>query len=107
MLAVPRAAPAEGVRARTSWAAAMFRRVLVLLALLLSLAAPSLSAQTARQGHAAVQTKDCTVYVTRTGTKYHRAGCSYLRRSAIAVARSEAIKRGNTPCKRCGGSSCE
>lgn len=41
-----------------------------------------------------------TVYVTKTGTKYHRAGCSYLRRSAIATT-LKAAKARYTPCSRC------
>lgn len=30
------------------------------------------------------------VYVTRTGAKYHRGGCQYLRRSQIAITRADA-----------------
>ena len=45
---------------------------------------------------------DPIVYVTRTGRKYHRAGCSYLRRSAIPKRLSEAKAAGYTPCSRCG-----
>jgi hypothetical protein len=41
-----------------------------------------------------------TVYVTKTGAKYHRAGCSYLRRSAIATT-LQAAKARYTPCSRC------
>ena len=41
-----------------------------------------------------------TVYVTKTGTKYHRAGCSYLRRSAIQTTLKSAKAR-YTPCSRC------
>jgi hypothetical protein len=33
-----------------------------------------------------------TVYITRTGAKYHRAECRYLSRSKIAVALAEAAK---------------
>ena len=55
----------------------------------------------------AADTKDCTVYITRTGHKYHKQGCSSLRRSSMSVARSEAIKSGLTPCRRCGGSDCD
>lgn len=44
-----------------------------------------------------------TVYGTKTGTKYHGAGCSYLRGSAIPMSLSDAIARGLTPCSRCGG----
>jgi methylphosphotriester-DNA--protein-cysteine methyltransferase len=85
----------------------MFRRFFVLLALLLSLAIPIGLSYAAGQSHAAVQTKDCTVYVTSTGHKYHRAWCQYLKSNAIKLSRSEAIKGGYTPCKRCGGSECE
>lgn len=54
-----------------------------------------------------VEAGDCTVYVTRSGHSYHRAGCSYLHQSSIRTTRSEAIARGYAPCKRCGGSDCE
>ena len=42
-----------------------------------------------------------TVYVTRTGKKYHRAGCQYLRQSAIPMALTKA-RAGYTPCSVCG-----
>jgi len=42
-----------------------------------------------------------TVYITRTGSKYHRAGCSYLSRSCIPISLSEAKRRGYTPCSVC------
>ncbi len=41
-----------------------------------------------------------TVYVTRTGTKYHRAGCRHLRRSSIPISLDEA-RRSYDPCKVC------
>lgn len=40
------------------------------------------------------------VYRTRTGKKYHRAGCSYLK-SIIETTVSEARSMGLTPCSRC------
>jgi micrococcal nuclease len=43
---------------------------------------------------------DVTVYVTRTGTKYHRWGCRYLRKSAIPMKLSEARKI-YSPCSVC------
>jgi len=43
---------------------------------------------------------DITVYVTRTGKKYHRAGCRYLRKSAIPMKLSEA-RRLYGPCSVC------
>lgn len=41
-----------------------------------------------------------TVYVTRSGKKYHRAGCSSLRRSKIEISLTEA-KQKYGPCSRC------
>ena len=40
------------------------------------------------------------VYITRTGSKFHRAGCRYLRRSSIKIDRSDAEKY-YTPCSIC------
>lgn len=41
------------------------------------------------------------VYITKTGEKYHRSGCQYLRKSCIEILRSSAVARGYTPCSRC------
>lgn len=40
------------------------------------------------------------VYITKTGAKYHCAGCRYLARSKIPIELSEAVK-GYTPCSVC------
>ena len=42
-----------------------------------------------------------TVYITRTGEKYHRWGCQYLRQSQIAISLDDAEARGYTACSRC------
>jgi endonuclease YncB( thermonuclease family) len=42
-----------------------------------------------------------TVYITRTGDKYHRGNCSYLRRSKIPISLGRAVNRGYEPCSRC------
>lgn len=42
-----------------------------------------------------------TVYITKTGEKYHREDCSYLRRSSISIGLAEARARGYEPCKVC------
>jgi len=42
-----------------------------------------------------------TVYITATGTKYHRWGCSYLGKSAIAKTCAWVKANGYTPCSRC------
>jgi micrococcal nuclease len=64
---------------------------------------PSLGAWTTSQGlrQSTTQTSSDIVYITRTGTRFHRAGCRYLQYSAIPITRSEAIARGYTPCKIC------
>lgn len=43
--------------------------------------------------------QEVTVYVTRTGAKYHREGCRYLK-SKIPMSLKEAKQR-YTPCKVC------
>jgi hypothetical protein len=42
-----------------------------------------------------------TVYITKTGEKYHRDGCSSLRKSKFAVSLKEAVARGFGACKNC------
>lgn len=43
---------------------------------------------------------EATVYVTRTGKKYHQDGCRYLR-SRIPISKKDALARGFTPCSVC------
>lgn len=45
-------------------------------------------------------TNSYTVYITKTGGKYHRDGCSYLK-SKIAIDKSSAISQGYGACSRC------
>lgn len=42
-----------------------------------------------------------TVYITRTGDKYHRAGCQYLNESKIPISEDDARAQGYTRCSRC------
>lgn len=44
--------------------------------------------------------KSFIVYVTKTGAKYHRAGCRYLRKSSIPISLEDA-KRRYSPCSVC------
>jgi hypothetical protein len=63
---------------------------------------PSIAVPGAARGQGAAQEpEEVTVYVTRTGAKYHRAGCQYLRRSMIPVSLSEAKAEGYEPCSVC------
>jgi len=42
-----------------------------------------------------------TVYITRTGEKYHRGSCGYLSQSKIAISLADAKARGYGPCSVC------
>ena len=42
-----------------------------------------------------------TVYITETGSKYHRSGCRYLSKSKIAIDLSSAKAQGYSPCSVC------
>jgi len=41
------------------------------------------------------------VYITNTGSKYHRDGCRYLSKSKIKITLTEAKQRGYEPCSVC------
>lgn len=42
-----------------------------------------------------------TVYITKSGEKYHRESCQYLRKSKIATTLADAKVRGYIPCSVC------
>jgi len=42
-----------------------------------------------------------TVYITKTGSKYHNAGCQYLRQSKIAISLDDAKAQGYSACSKC------
>ena len=50
---------------------------------------------------ALISTEGQSVYVTRTGKKYHRITCRYLRTSIRELTLSGAIDSGYTPCSVC------
>src|SRR5262249_46336363 len=60
----------------------------------------SLVPTTSAKSNAVTTPAATTVYVTKTGSKYHRAGCSSLRYSAIPMSLDEAAKSYG-PCSRC------
>lgn len=51
--------------------------------------------------HAIVNPIEETVYITKTGERYHRGSCGTLRKSKIAKTLSEAKALGYTPCGLC------
>lgn len=46
-----------------------------------------------------------TVYVTKSGKKYHKANCRSLSKSSIAISLADAKAKGYQPCKVCYGKS--
>ena len=44
---------------------------------------------------------DEIVYITKSGTKYHKEGCSSLSKSKISISFKDAKERGYEPCGRC------
>ena len=53
------------------------------------------------QAEQPVVSVDDTVYITKSGTKFHRDGCSSLSKSRIAISHDDAVARGFTPCGKC------
>lgn len=53
-----------------------------------------------RQESAPQQQVEYTVYVTATGSKFHRGGCRYLRRSSYPMSYSQASSS-YSPCSVC------
>lgn len=47
------------------------------------------------------QTEAQTVYITKTGSKYHTANCRYLKYSQFPISLKEAKQKGYTPCSVC------
>lgn len=45
--------------------------------------------------------RNITVFITKTGKKYHKKGCGALSKSCIPIALDEAISKGYTPCGKC------
>lgn len=44
-----------------------------------------------------------TVYIGKTGTKYHKQSCRTLKGNGRPISLEEAKKQGRQPCKVCGG----
>ncbi len=50
--------------------------------------------------------KEVYAYITKTGKKYHKGNCRYLKKSKIKITLEEACNRGYTPCKVCKPPKC-
>lgn len=78
------------------------KKLFLILALLCVFSAPAIAlTQAAHAFPAATAKNEQTVYITRTGEKYHRGSCRYLHSSKIAIKKSEARAQGYDACKVC------
>jgi competence protein ComEC len=78
------------------------RRLLATLTLFLTLLLPlafPVASQPATQTQQDPKTQ--TLYITRTGKKYHRDGCRYLAASKSPISLKDAKAKGYTACKVC------
>jgi micrococcal nuclease len=74
---------------------------LVLAFMLLGAAGVAVQFSTQPTPPAKTQTKEQTVYITKTGKKYHTSTCRYLSKSKIPINLSDAKKNGFTACSVC------
>lgn len=81
----------------------LFRVLAVVLALAASpgIAAPVASPTTEHAQTPKPAPKPETVYITKTGKKYHQDGCRSLAKSKIEISLPEAKKQGFTACAVC------
>ncbi len=75
------------------------KRLLLMAALALAL--PTAGWVVYHTATGSVQPVGETVYVTKTGEKYHRGNCGYLAKSKRAMDLADAQAAGYTPCSRC------
>jgi competence protein ComEC len=79
----------------------MRQLIILILALVMSGAVAAPVPTQAPPPQRQAQTKEQTVYITKTGKKYHRGTCRYLSRSKIPVSLKDAQSNGYTPCSVC------
>jgi hypothetical protein len=80
----------------------MTRRILTLILLVAALCCgPATITAQAPVPAPQNQKQEQTVYITKTGKKYHRASCRYLSRSKISTSLKDAKANGFTACSVC------
>lgn len=77
------------------------KNFLFLLLFLFSSLIPSFSAATLPKQVERIQPLTEVVYVTKTGKKFHKSSCRYLKSSKIKTSKAEAKEAGYTACKAC------
>lgn len=77
----------------------MNKLLFILIAFMCSFTLPSISHEYVKT-HLR-ETVQTTVYITKTGGKYHTSNCRYLRQSKISISKKEAVSGGYTACSVC------
>jgi len=77
------------------------RRLLAALTLCVLVLRPGVLPARAQQATSQGDKQSQTVYITRSGKKYHLDGCRYLTASKTAISLKDAQNQGYTPCKVC------
>lgn len=62
---------------------------------------PAVAKQSAKASLPSIQYEGATVYVTKSGKKFHRESCGSLSKSKIPILYEEACSDGYTPCGKC------
>ena len=62
---------------------------------------PTTEAESATEATTKEKSDSGFCFVTSSGTKYHRSGCSYLKKSSTKMTVQEAKDCGYSPCSRC------
>ena len=63
--------------------------------------APPVVTQKVEQQENVISPYSQTLYITKSGSKYHNLGCQYLKKSQIEISLQEAKSRGYEPCSKC------
>ncbi len=77
------------------------KNFLFLVVFLLSSITPIFSGSPLETPIAKVLPVSETVYVTKTGSKYHKSSCRYLKKSKIKTSKSDAKNSGYSACSVC------
>ncbi|PZD76622.1 Ada metal-binding domain-containing protein [Mesonia sp. K7] len=77
------------------------KKLLFFLLIAGSLLSFGFSLPTIPVNHSHVQPVTEVVYITKTGNKYHKSSCRYLKNSKIKTTKTEAKAAGYTACKVC------
>lgn len=79
----------------------IMKRFLLLLLLISFSVFPSFSSIASIASVVHIHPAQEVVYITKTGTKYHKGSCHYLKKSKIKSTKSEAKSAGYSACSVC------